>query len=166
MNQSSARSKQKAKSDLAREVGQAIKDAREAADLSQAELAKKLKTRNGTPLERSKVSSYERGEYIPEPRMRPLLARALKVSEVELFGSLASGPERDSVFNRLERVERRLASVERILKGQGVDLQLGSDGEDAEAAARAAKEADLRDQESAKPARRSPRKRPSKGRRG
>lgn len=157
-----ARSKRKAKSDLAREIGEAIKDAREAADLSQAALGRKLKSRNGTPLDRTKISSYERGEFIPEPRMRPLLARALKVSEVELFGSLASGPERDSVFNRLERVERRLASVERILKGQGVDLQPGSDAADAAAAARAAKQADLRDQGSETPSRRSPRKRPSK----
>jgi len=96
-------------------VGEALRKARAAADLSQAELGRKLRTRNGTPLTREKISSYERGEYIPEERLRPQLAKALGVSVEELFAAHRPNGDEKTLAGRLairvEQVEEDLKNL-------------------------------------------------------
>jgi transcriptional regulator with XRE-family HTH domain len=103
---------------IAREVGQAIREARVHADLSQSELGKRLTTRNGTPVNRVKISSYERGEWLPEPRIRPQLAKALGVPEEVLFAALHPGAARETLVTRLERVERELTDLRALVEGK------------------------------------------------
>jgi transcriptional regulator with XRE-family HTH domain len=98
------------------EVGKALRKARAVADLSQTELVgRKLRTRNGTPLTREKISSYERGEYIPEERLRPQLAKGLGVPEEELFAALRSNGDEKTLAGRLairvEQVEEDLKNL-------------------------------------------------------
>ncbi|MGI8761053.1 MAG: hypothetical protein ACR2LF_07135 [Jatrophihabitantaceae bacterium] len=78
-------------------VGQALRDARHAAGLSQEELAAetlKLRARYRVPaisLEsaRRQIIEFEHGRETPGPRWRPLLAEALQLGEAALFGVLA-----------------------------------------------------------------------------
>jgi len=98
------------------EVGKALRRARLAAGLSQAELGKRLRSRKGTPLPREKISRYELGQYIPEERLRPQLAKALDVPEEELFWGLeAQGGDQPTplgrMVNRVERLERELNTL-------------------------------------------------------
>lgn len=95
------------------EVGEVLRKARAAADLSQTELGRKLRTRNGTPLTREKISSYERGQYIPEERLRPQLAKALGVPQEELFAALRSQGDEKTLAGRLAT---RVELVEEDLK--------------------------------------------------
>lgn len=139
--------------EVSKEVGEALRQARKEADLSQAALGKKLRTRNGTAVDGTKISSYERGEYVPEERLWPQLAAALGKPEAELFGSLLPGAARNTLASRLERVEGELASLRRLVE----------DHLDARAASQAAREANRADRESRKAQGRSRGRRASKG---
>jgi transcriptional regulator with XRE-family HTH domain len=134
-------------------VGAALKRARLEAGLSQTELGKQLRTRNGKPLSRNKISSYERGQWIPEDRLRPQLARILKVPEEKLFGALSAQGGQSTLVGRLVRVERELE----VLR------QRFNEHLDAQAAGLAAREANRADRESRKAQGRSHGRRASKG---
>jgi transcriptional regulator with XRE-family HTH domain len=107
---------------VVRAVGQKLREARKAADLSQAELGKRLRTRNGTAVAGTKIGSYERGEFLPEGRLWPQLERALGVPQAELFAPILSGlppgEEGESILNRLERVERELADLRALVEDE------------------------------------------------
>jgi len=142
------------------EVGNALRRARLDAGLSQADLGKRLRTRNGTPLTREKISTYERGQFVPEERLRPQLAKALEVPEEELFRALAGMepaiPFVGQVAKRVSRLERELNSLRESF----------NDHLAATAAELSAREANRADRESRKAAKRSPGRRSSKGDQG
>jgi transcriptional regulator with XRE-family HTH domain len=139
-----------------RAVGANIKSARIAADLSQAELGKKLQTRKGTPVEKAQISSYERGRNLPEGRLWGPLAEALGVPEEVLFAPVIPGGKPKTLAGRLARVESELETLR----------QRFEDHLDAQAAELYAAEADRADRASKKAAGRSRERRPSKGDRG
>jgi transcriptional regulator with XRE-family HTH domain len=146
---------------VSKEVGEALRRARLNAGMSQEALGKKLRTRNGTPYSREKISTYERGQYIPEDRLRPQLAKVLKVPEEELFAALeAQGGDQPTpmgrLANRVERLERELNTLRESF----------NDHLDATAAELDAAEADRADRASKQRAGRSRGRRSSKDGRG
>ncbi|HSC20251.1 MAG TPA: helix-turn-helix transcriptional regulator [Solirubrobacterales bacterium] len=146
--------------DVSVKVGEALRRAREDAGLSQTELGKRLRNRNGNPVSREKISTYERGQFVPEPRLRPQLAKALEVPEEELFRALAgtepSIPFVGRVAKRLGRVERELDTLRERLNEHLAATE----------ATLAAEEANRADRASRKAAKRSPGRRSSKGDQG
>lgn len=69
-----------------------------------------LRTRTGSPVTESQISSWERGEMAPEPSKREEIARVLRTTPGAIFGE----PEDPNLIKRLTLVERQVAAIIQI----------------------------------------------------
>lgn len=98
------------------EFGRRLRDLREALDLSADALAIKM-TEAGAKVSGANIGAWERGQYGPRHRQQVRLLEQLLDAE-GILGPLL-GFSDDQVISRMDRIEARLAAVEKLLRQQG-----------------------------------------------